>query len=154
MNGVTIRAVETANQDGPADIFNPFVDALTLVMRISVDQSVIDRGDRSFFEAAFQILDPSEEAVLINTIMRDSFNWGRHFWISKGRNWGPAPWETPEFWGLDWGWGPDLSGNASVFGFRGIFKAYYSVGGSGSLATEDFAVSEIKWFRLKEVYRL
>ncbi|NIM94236.1 MAG: hypothetical protein GTO18_11065 [Anaerolineales bacterium] len=155
MNGITIRAVQTANQTGvDVDVFDPFRDALTLVMRLTVDDEVIDRGDWSSFEAVFQIIDPARESVVVNSIMREGFRWSS-FWISKGRNWGPASgWTTAERWGLDWGWYRDLSGNASVFGFRGIFKAYYGEGGSGSLSTEDFAVSEIKWFRLKEIYRL
>lgn len=156
MNGVTVRAVETKDQSGEnVDLFDPFRDALALVMRLSVDQDVIDRGDNSFFEATFQILDPAREDVLVNSIMRNDFEWGRHFWISKGNNWGsPSEWTTPEDWGLEWGWRRNLSGNASVFGFRGIFKAYYSENGSGSLSTEDFAVSDTKWFRVSEVYRL
>jgi hypothetical protein len=142
MSGVTIRAAYTANQDGPSDLFNPYTDALTFVMRLSVEQAVIDRGDWANFEAVFQIIDPTRESVVLNAVLPvGNFSWGRHFWISKGTNWGPASgWSTARSWGLQWGWRRDYSGNASIFGFRGIFKAYYGEDGSGRLSTEDFAV--------------
>ena len=144
-----IDGLRTVNQLGQnATLFNPFTDALALTMDLRVSTDVLALPSPSF-TAEFQIFDPHTHKVVVSSFWGTGFNWGQYFWISKGNNWGPpADYQTPERWGLSW------SAN-SVFGFRGIVKAQYIPSpGSGWTAIDAFDVSPMRWFRLKEMFRL
>jgi hypothetical protein len=70
-------------------------------------------------------------------------------WISLGNNWDSSRYDTPYRWGLDW-----TPANTSIFGFRGLIKAYSWQGESGLQSLDAFDVSDIHWFRIKEIYML
>ncbi|HET7278469.1 MAG TPA: hypothetical protein VFJ22_10345 [Dermatophilaceae bacterium] len=149
MPSLTITRLRTVNQAGQdARVFDPFGDALALVMDLSASADLLALPSPGF-SAEFQILDPHQHKVVVSSYWGSSFNWGPFFWISKGNNWGPpADYQTPERWGLSW------TAN-SIFGFRGIVKAQYIPSpGSGWRATEAFDVSPMHWFRVREVFRL
>jgi hypothetical protein len=137
------------NQSGQnARLFDPFGDALALVMELQASADLLALPSAAF-SAEFQIFDPHLHKVVVTTSWGSQFNWGPNFWISKGNNWGPpADYTTPERWGLSWM-------TNSIFGFRGIVKAQYIPSpGSGWRATEAFYVSPMRWLRIREVFRL
>jgi hypothetical protein len=149
MPSLTIVGVRTVNQLGQnAKLFEPFSDALSLVMDLRASADLLALPTPSF-SAEFQIFDVHLHKVVVSSFWGSAFNWGPNFWISKGNNWGPpADYQTPERWGRSW------TAN-SIFGFRGIVKAQYIPSpGSGWRATEAFDVSPMRWFRLREVFRL
>lgn len=151
MPELTITSVHTASQhSSQATLFHPFDDALTLVMHLVASQDLMDVQD-PHFEAAFQIINPRTNQVDIHQTWFHSFAWGRFFWISLGNNWGPSSsdYTTPYRWGLNW-----TPANTSIFGFRGLIKAYSWQGESGLQSLDAFDVSDIHWFRIEEVYML
>ncbi|MGB2696303.1 MAG: hypothetical protein WBD28_00420 [Candidatus Zixiibacteriota bacterium] len=146
-----IERIQTKNQRGEnATLFDPFGDALTLIMDIKASPDLMDLP-KPMFMAVFQIIDPLTDIVVVNQTWLHEFQWGPNFWISMGNNWGPDPsdYTTPKRWGLEW-W----KTGSGVFGFRGIIKAYSSQKEKGMITVDAFDVSGIRWFRLKEIYAL
>lgn len=144
-----ITSLRTVNQQGQnATLFDPFNDALALTLDLQASADLLALPNAAF-SAEFQIFDPHTHKVVVSTSWGSTFNWGQFFWISKGNNWGPpSAYTTPEQWGLNW------IAN-SIFGFRGIVKAQYIPSpGSGWSAVDAFDVSNMRWFRLKEIFRL
>jgi hypothetical protein len=146
-----IDGLRTVNQSGQnATLFDPFTDAIALTMDVSASADLIALPMASF-TAYFQIFDPRLHTVVVNQVWGSRFNWGEHFWISMGNNWGPpSDYGTAQRWGLSWV-------QNSIFGFRGIIKASYiptQPPGSGWHAVDAFDVSGFRWFRLKEVFAL
>ncbi|MBM2618844.1 hypothetical protein JIG36_25120 [Actinoplanes sp. LDG1-06] len=144
-----VEGVRTVNQSGQnATLFDPFSDALALVLDLSASADLLALPQASF-SATFQIFDPHGNRVAVSTAYGSAFNWGPRFWISKGNNWGPpTAYQTAEKWGLSW------SAN-SIFGLRGLVKAQYIPSpGSGWAAVDAFDVSPMRWFRVKEKFRL
>jgi hypothetical protein len=146
-----IDGLRTVNQSGQnATLFDPFGDALALTMDLHASADLLALPQAAF-TAEFQIFDPHTHKVVVSTYYGSAFSWGEFFWISKGNNWGPpSDYTTPERWGLSW------VAN-SIFGFRGIVKAQYippSPPGSGWNAVDAFDVSVMRWFRVREKFRL
>jgi hypothetical protein len=143
-----LRTMSQSNQN--ATLFNPFADALALTMDLTASADLIALPSSSL-SAIFQIIDPRTNSVVVNRTWTTPFKWGRWFWISMGNNWGPpSDYQTPSRWGLSWG-------QNSVFGFRGIVKALYiptRPPGSGWRAVDAFDVSDVRWFRLEEIFTL
>ncbi len=149
MPTLKIRGLRTVNQNGQnATLFDPFGDALALTMDLQASADLLALPSAAF-TAEFQIFDPHLHKVVVSSYWSTTFNWGQYFWISKGNNWGPpSAYTTAEKWGLNW------TAN-SIFGFRGIIKAQYIPSpGSGWEAVDAFDVSDMRWFRLKEIFRL
>ena len=151
MPTLKIDRVRTMNQQGEnATLFDPFVDALALNMDISASADLMELP-RPMFMAVFQFIDSLTDTVIFYHTWLHDFEWGCFFWISIGNNWGPSPsnYTTPERWGLEW-W----KVGSGIFGFRGMIKAYSWQGEDGLITIDAFDVSNIRWFRLKEVFRL
>jgi hypothetical protein len=148
MPTLIISGMRTVSQSGNSTLFDPYNDALSLVMDLQASPDLLALPSAAF-SAEWQIFDPHLHKVVVSTYWGSLFNWGPNFWISKGNNWGPpTSFQTPERWGLSW------SAN-SIFGFRGIVKAQYIPSpGSGWRATEAFDVSGMQWFRVREVFQL
>ena len=149
MLSLTITRAYTASQNGPTTLFHPFGDALTLVLTISASADLM-AVQNPRWEAAFQIIEPRTNQVVVHESWFDAFHWGPNFWISKGKNWGGGNYDTPHAWGLDW----TPNSSEAIFGFRGLIKAYSWRGEHGLESLDAFSVSEIHWFRVKEVYSL
>ena len=152
MPSLRITNLRTVNQLGQnATLFDPFSDALALTMDIAASADLLALPGPSWY-AAFQIIHPHTDTVVVDQIWGGTFQWGQWFWISWGNNWGPpSDYTTIEKWGLSWV-GAGIQG---IFGFRGIIKAYSQPGGGAGLQSVDaFDVSPIRWFRAKELYRL
>jgi hypothetical protein len=144
-----IDGLRTVNQSGQnATLFDPISDALALTLDLHASADLLALPGAAF-SAEFQIFDPHRHQVVVSTYWGSMFNWGQYFWISKGNNWGPpADYQTPEKWGLSWV-------TNSIFGFRGIVKAQYlPTPTSGWAAVDAFDVSPMRWFRVREVFRL
>jgi hypothetical protein len=144
-----IVGLRTVNQSGQnATLFNGFSDALSLTLDLQASSDLLALPQAAF-TAEFQLFDPHLHRVMVSAYFGSTFNWGPNFWISKGNNWGPpADYQTPERWGLSWV-------TNSIFGFRGIVKAQYIPSpGSGWTAVDAFDVSGMRWFRVREQFRL
>jgi hypothetical protein len=154
MPSLRITGVRTVNQLGQnATLFDPFGDGLALTLDIAASADLLALPSPAW-SAAFQIIQPRTDTVVLEQTWGGSFNWGQWFWISLGNNWGPpAQYTTIQKWGLNWAG----SVSQSIFGFRGIIKASYiptTPPGSGWHAVDAFDVSPIRCFRAKEVYAL
>lgn len=146
---LNIVGLRTVNQGGQnATLFDPFSDAVSLTLDLQASADLLALPQPAF-TAELQIFDPHQHKVVVSTYFGSTFNWGPNFWISKGNNWGPpSDYTTPEKWGLSWV-------TNSIFGFRGIVKAQYiPTPGSGWTAVDAFSVSAMRWFRVKEKFRL
>lgn len=144
-----IDGLRTVNQQGQdVTLFDPFDDALSLTLDFHASPDLLALPD-AHMSAEFQIFDPHLHTVVVHSYWGTYFNWGEYFWISKGNNWGPpSSYQTAEAWGLNW-----IA--SSVFGFRGIVRAFYTPSpGAGSVTVDAFDVSPMRWFRVKEVFRL
>jgi len=144
-----IDGLRTVNQLGQnATLFDPFSDALSLTMDLHASPDLLALPNAAF-SAEFQIFDPHTHTVVVSSSWGSTFNWGEYFWISKGNNWGPpSDYQTAEQWGLSWV-------TNSVFGFRGIVTAQYIASpGAGWTTVDAFDVSPMRWFRLKQIFRL
>jgi hypothetical protein len=103
------------------------------------------RSTDARFEAQFEILNPSTDIVIVNSLWKHDLAWGQYFWISMGNNWGPpGSYTTPNAWGIH----PAAHGWNEVFGFRGVIKAYSWQGPNGEKDVDAFDVSPIRWFRV------
>jgi len=150
MMDLNITRVHTNNQSGEATLFDPYSDALTLVMDISATADLM-AVQAPRWSASFQIIEPKTNAVVVHENWFDEFHWGPHFWISLGRSWGGvANYTTPKAWGLIWAPVP----SEAVFGFRGIIKAHSWKGEQGLESLDAFDVSATHWFRVKEIFTL
>jgi hypothetical protein len=144
-----IAQLRTMNQGGQnSTLFHPFSDALALTLDLQASPDLLALPGVAF-TAEFQIFDPHIHKIVASTYFGSTFNWGQNFWISKGNNWGPSSdYQTPERWGLSWNVN-------SLFGFRGLVKAQYiPSSGSGWTAVDAFDVSAVRWFRIRELFRL
>ena len=106
-------------QNGSATLFHPYTDALTLVLHLAASSDLMTLQNPRW-EAAFQIIEPRTNQVVVHESWFDEFHWGPYFWISKGKNWGGGNYDTPHAWGLNWT--PNAS--EAIFGFRGMIKGY------------------------------
>lgn len=150
MPSIQIAGVRTMNQSGQnATLFNPLNDALSLTLDLAASADLVALPNASF-AATFEIIDPLTNNVVVKQSYASSFLWGQYFWISLGNNWGPPDqYDTPQRWGLTWGWTP------SIYGFRGLIGAYYAPpDGSGQHTVDAIDVSDIRWFNLELVFSL
>lgn len=150
MPSLVITNAHTLNQNGPATLFHPYGDALTLVLNIRASADLM-QVENPCWEAAFQIIEPRTNQVVVHeTMFGDKFAWGPNFWISMGKNWGDGNYDTPKSWGLNW----TSKSSEAIFGFRGIIKAYSWRGEDGSEDLDAFDVSDLHWFRVMEIFTL
>ncbi len=149
MPSLDIIGHHTSSQNGQATFFDPYGDALSMVMTLRASADLL-QIENPRWKASFQIIEPKTNAVVVHQSWSEEFIWGANFWISLGNNWSPGNYDTPHSWGLNW---TPLSSEA-VFGFRGMVKAYSWQGESGLISVDAFDVSDIHWFRVREVYSL
>jgi hypothetical protein len=147
MLSLTITNAYTRSQKGITNLFDPYGDALVLVLHFSASADLM-AVQKPCFQAAFQIIEPRTNQVVVHESYFDEFHWGPNFWLAMGKNWGGGNYDTPHAWGLNW----TPNSSEAIFGFRGLVKAYSWQGANGLESLDAFSVSDIHWFRVKEIY--
>lgn len=132
-NAVTINSVETVNGRGEiSTIFSPFTDLLVLRVVFSLSNDLASLPDIQALLTFTIIAAQSNQSVA-------SFKTS----VPVGANTQPIVWtpsKTPHDWGL-------LLDQGDIFGLR-----VFIVLNSGQQQLDEFAVSDIRWFRLKEEF--
>jgi hypothetical protein len=145
-NPLRITSVSTKNQHSHyISHFHPNEDALALRMDVTASEELLET-EGSSFSALFQIVNVLTNTVVVNKMHPPQrFQWGPHFFVSEGNNWGPN-YTTPNDWGL---WKPEYwQDGGSIFGARFIIKAYAELT-DGLHPLNTFDVSEMHWFRVE-----
>lgn len=134
--GLQFYLLRTLNGQGAdTTLFNPFTDTLTLVMYASLSPAVSSLAGL-ILEANFEILDARTNTVVVYEPREFGIGTG---WSGFFASLGSA---TPHDWGLQWTAG-------DIFGFRAVAAMRSSQG-----EVDAFDVSDIKWFRLMDVFEL
>lgn len=142
MPSVKITSLETENAQGKnISLFNPFTDGLKLTMFFTLSQDIVAMSNVQL-EGSFQIIEFRTNQVVVHHTAQANYNpgLGQHvFW------WVGSP--TPHDWGLQWT-------QADIFGFRAAIEVSALQGEQGLVAVDAFDVSDIRWFRLEDVFLL
>lgn len=135
-SGLQFYLLRTLNGQGAdTTLFNPFTDTLTLVMYASLSPEVSSLSGL-VFEANFEIIDARTNTVVVYAPREFGIGTGwSGFFASLGSI-------TPHDWGLQWTAG-------DIFGFRAVGAMRSSQG-----EVDAFDVSDIKWFRLMDVFEV
>ncbi len=142
MPSARITRVETENVQGAnVSLFDPFSDGLKLTMFFTLSADILQIPDVQL-QGSFQILDFRNDQVVVHQSIWANYN------PSLGPNlfwWLGSP--TPHDWGLQWQ-------SADIFGFRAAVEVFAQEGEAGMVAVDAFDVSDIRWFRLKDIFEL
>lgn len=142
MPSVKITTLETDNAQGQnVSLFNPFTDPLKLTVFFTLSQDIVGMPSVQL-TGTFQIIELRTNQVVVDHVAQANYNPGigpNVFW------WMGSP--TPHDWGLQWTQG-------DIFGFRAAIEVSSFQGAQGLVAVDAFDVSDIRWFRLEDVFEL
>jgi hypothetical protein len=133
------RAYVTRGDGTETILFDPFIDSLKLVVDFDLSSDIVQLPN-VFLNVVFELIDFRTNIVVVHHPAQYSYNptLGRFLFA-----WAGSP--TPQQWGLQW------IGN-DIFGFRVGIEASSYQSPNGFVAIEALAVSDIKWFRLEDVF--
>lgn len=142
MPTVKITSLETENAQGEnISLFNPYTDNLKLVMFFTLSQDIVATPS-VVLSGTFQIIELRTNQVVADHAAQANYNpaIGPYvFW------WMGSP--TPQNWGLQW-----IQGD--IFGFRAAVEVSAIEGEEGLIPVNAFDVSEIRWFRLADIFEV
>ena len=142
INITQLQTIDGANNN--VKLFSPFTTTIKLVVDFNLSADFLTMQNVKL-RVMFEIIEFSTNNVVVyhSHDFNYSSNLGQSLFAWEGD-------PTPHQLGLQWV-GP---GRGNVFGFRAAVEASSLQGQNGQIAIDALAVSDVRWFRLKDEYSL